>query len=77
MSTRIYIATPVKALSTAAQQRLVEAGNPAQTRLHVTRDLYVIKPATTKEVATLLGQGVKVEKAGEDSETADLPGVGA
>ena len=46
------------------QPRLIDAISKAQAITFITKDLYEARPATTKEVAALMGKGVKVEEAG-------------
>lgn len=73
MSKRIYVAEPVGAvLAPEAKKRLINAGTPAAARLHATRNLYNVRTATPHEVAELVGNGVKVEEAG-DGQTGTLP----
>jgi hypothetical protein len=57
MSTRLY---RVKHKATNAN-RLIDAQNPSQVLRHVSEDLYEIAPATPKDVAELIGTGVRVE----------------
>lgn len=65
MRKRIYISTPTASVENT---RLVEAGNPAQVRNHVTKGMFNIRVATTREVADLVADGVKVETASADTE---------
>lgn len=61
METRIY-----RVERETEPPQLVEAATAAQALRHVTRKAYQVKTATTKEVASLVGQGVKVEQASVD-----------
>lgn len=74
---RIYIAVPVSSViaADAKSERLINAGTPAAARLHATRNLFEIRVASSHEVAKLVGKGVKVEEAGEEQQTAPLPGM--
>ncbi len=44
---------------------MVEAGSQAQAIRHTVRSLFKARPAKPQDVAKLIGDGVKVEKAGE------------
>lgn len=43
--------------------RLVEAATSAQAIRHVTKSLFSVDIATTKDVANLVGAGIKIESA--------------
>jgi len=74
---RPYICTPVGDAMPNAKPRLVNAGTPAAARLHVTKPLYEVKPATAADVSKFYEQGGKIEEAAADGVTGTLPGVGA
>lgn len=46
--------------------RLVEAGSAAQAIRHCVRQQFEAEAATPKDIAALMGAGIKVEKASED-----------
>lgn len=69
--TRIYAVTDSKTKTVA----LVEASNPAQARGHCARNQYSAEVAGQKQLVELMGKGVKVEVAGAEPESADLPGL--
>ncbi len=58
MSTRIYLVT-----INNEEKHLVDASSQSQAIRHVARNMFSAKPATTHEVAALIGDGAKVEKA--------------
>lgn len=77
MTTRIYHVSACIGGQTQAP-RLIEAGTQATARNHATKDWLRVRPATAKEVATLIGQGVKLEIASEaPPEQQSLPGTEA
>lgn len=45
--------------------RLVEAINPAQAMRHVANSLFDVKAATARDVANLMGMGIKLEQTGD------------
>jgi hypothetical protein len=49
---------------------LVDAATPAQALRHVTAGMFSVTPATPKDVARLMDDGVKVENA-RDAEAAE------
>lgn len=61
MTSRIYIVR-----DSGGGESLVDAGTPAQAIRHVTHGIYEAKPATPKDVARLMDEGVKVETAARD-----------
>lgn len=67
METRIYVVdleVPREDDNqTTCVTRLVEAGTQAQAVRHVTKDAVTCRVASTKDVAALVGAGVKVETA--------------
>lgn len=73
---RIYIAVPVNTVLPDAKDRLVNCGNPAQARQHVTKNIYDVRVATQHEIAKAVGDGIKVEEVG-DGQTGTLPGTGS
>lgn len=58
MTTRLYL---VSTHEKGEGDRLIEAATSAQALRHVASKMIKVKPATTKEVAHLVGHGVKVE----------------
>lgn len=49
------------------EKRLIEAGSAAQAIRHCVQNKYVARPATTKDIATLMAAGFTVEKANENT----------
>lgn len=74
---RPYICKPVGDVMPGAKPRLINAGTPAAARLHVTKNLYEIAPASAADVAAFYEGGGKVEEASADGSTGTLPGVTA
>lgn len=64
MQERIYQVTH----KTTGTTRLVEAANPAQAMRYVAHDLYEVKPANARAVATLMKNGTTLEQSKEASE---------
>jgi malonyl CoA-acyl carrier protein transacylase len=62
--TRIYV-VQVKESGAVVKLVLVRAPNAAQAARHVTRQMVSVEVASQEELVNLLGQGVKVEHAGE------------
>lgn len=60
MQTRIYIVRPTKA---DGQPRMVEAASQSQAIRHVVSGEYEAAVANTKQLASLMASGVKVESA--------------
>lgn len=56
--TRIY-----KVDQDTGDKYLIEAATPAQALRHVTAGMFKVSPASAKDVAALMDQGVKVESA--------------
>lgn len=61
MSSRLYVIA-----QDTGQKFLVDAPNAAQAIRHVTAGMFEAKPATPKDVARLMDEGVKVETATRD-----------
>lgn len=64
--TRIYRTR--NKLNPTEKHRLVEAGTRAQALGHVVRGTYEATPASPKEVAQLMSEGIKLETAGAEPE---------
>lgn len=64
-ATRLYVV----AVDTG-HKYLVDAGSASQAIRHVTRNMCSATPATPKDVARLMDEGVKVESA-KDAEAAE------
>lgn len=60
MITRIYIVLH------GDERRLVEAGSAAQAIRHCVRNVYSAKAATPKDIAALMLDGRRVERASDD-----------
>lgn len=60
-TTRIYVVTRED-----GEELLIDAPNAAQAIRHVTHGMFSAKPATPKDVARLVGDGVEVETAMRD-----------
>jgi hypothetical protein len=74
-NTRIYLVAACIG-GVAQPPRLIEAGTAAAARNHATRDMLSVKPASPKEVAKLIGTGIKLEIASEaPPEQQALPGT--
>ncbi len=58
MTTRLYIVS-----QDTGDKYLVDAATPAQALRHVTTGMFYVKPATPKDVARLVADGVKVQSA--------------
>jgi hypothetical protein len=74
METRIYL------IKTPNGEFLVEARTPAQAIKHVTHSGVEYKAASSKDVATLMRKGMKVQVAGpqpedDDDDKEDHPSV--
>lgn len=65
MQTRIYV------VINKEERRLVEATSAAQAIRHCVRNVYAAHVAGTKELASLMSQGVTVERA---SDSDSIPG---
>lgn len=61
MVTRIYVVIH------GEERRLIDAGSAAQAIRHCVKNKYQAKPAGPKEIATLLGSGMSVERASEEA----------
>lgn len=59
-NTRLYVVS-----SELGTKYLVDAATPAQALRHVTAGMFEVKPASPKDVARLVADGVQVETAGE------------
>jgi len=70
MSTRIYAVYDERTLATDGQ-RLVRAGTRAQALRHVAQGTFTVVVASQDELVELLGQGIKVEDAGEEVREAE------
>lgn len=57
-TTRLY-----KVDQDTGDKYLIEAATPAQALRHVTSGMFKVAPASAKDVALLMDQGVKVETA--------------
>lgn len=62
MSTRIYVVRDMVTEDDAEACRLVEAATPAQAVRFVAASRYAVEVATAKTVATLMKDGVAVER---------------
>ncbi len=69
MQTRIYKVQGLDTTEMGGACHLVEATSAAQAVRHVVRGKLTAKVATTKEVATLMGQKIPIENAAQ-TETA-------
>ena len=58
MTTRIYVVS-----QDTGDKFLIDAATPAQALRHVTAGMFDVKAASPKDVARLVGEGVKVEAA--------------
>ena len=68
-NTRIYVvteATPGGDDASKLTSRLVDAGSAAQAIGHCVRPKFAARVAEQSDLVTLLGKGVKVEKAGAE-----------
>lgn len=63
--TRIYVVT-----CKDRPTRLVEANNPNQAIRHCVKQVYAAHTANAKDVARYLGEGMTIEVAGAEPETA-------
>lgn len=59
---RLYIVTD----NDTKTERLIDAGNPAQARLHATKTRFTTKLADQRDVARLVKAGVEVEECKTD-----------
>ncbi len=64
--TRIYLVVEKGA---GASKRLVEATSAAQAIRHCARNVYEAQAAAPKDVAALMGSGVTIEQATEQTQT--------
>lgn len=64
--TRIYV---VLETGTSEKQRLVEATSASAAIRYCARNVYKAKAATPKDIATVMGAGVTVERATETETT--------
>lgn len=65
MQTRIYVV--MYQGPQGEVRRLVEATSAAQAIRHVVKDSHSAKVASTKDVASAMNDGVKIEKAGGEA----------
>lgn len=61
---RIYVVDE-KSTTTAGQRRLVEASSAAQAIRHCVSNVYTAQAAGPKDVAELMGAGIRIERATE------------
>ena len=71
---RPYLVTPIVPINGEQKSRLINAGTPAAARLHVTKSLFKINPASAADVAAFYDKGGKIEEAG-DAHSGSLPGT--
>lgn len=70
MSTRIYAVYDERTLDTDGQ-RLVRASTRSRALRHVAQGIFTVVVASQDELVELLGQGIKVEDAGEEVREAE------
>lgn len=63
MTTRIYVVTDLHAQP--IKHRLVRAASQAQARNYAARSQYTVDVASQQSLVDLLGDGTKIEDAGE------------